>query len=376
MHQPVRVLHVLHRLSTGGITNWLVDILRHTDPRKTRFDFAVHREGDTPYREEIDSHGARVFRLPDRRRLGPYITSLYRLIRKNGPYHAVHSHYHLFSGVVLSVARLARVPVRIAHVHKDDGPDAGSPKKPIVAKALRALLHLSCTHCLACSRRGATSVWGPAWPHDSRVEVFPYGFDFSPFLTLNDRALICSSLGVPVDSLIVGHVGNFVTAKNHEFLVRVFRDILELCTKAYLLLIGDGERRPAIEKLCHDLDIAEYVRFLGFRSDLANLLATMDVLVFPSLIEGLPITVLQAQLAGLPIVASTAVPEEANITGRVFFLSLNLPPKIWAKHTIEAARMPKVDLVQTAQLMQRYQIENVATRLTEYYCQGAARIES
>ena len=373
MPEPLRVLHVLHRLTTGGITNWLVDVLRHTDPGRVCFDFAVHREGDTPYRGEIEARGARVFRLPDRRRVGSYVARLYQLLQGNGPYHAVHSHYHLFSGVVLSVARLARVPVRIAHVHKDDGPDAGSPRKPIVAKALRALLHFSCTHCLACSRRGAISVWGPAWQRESRVEVFPYGFNFSPFLAPNDRVLVRSAVAVPADALIVGHVGNFVPAKNHEFLVRVFRETLELHAEAYLLLIGDGDRRPAIEKLCHDLGIAERVRFLGFRRDLASLLKAMDTLVFPSLIEGLPITVLQAQLAGLPVIASTAVPEEANITGRVLFLSLDIPAKVWAKHVIEAARMPKPDVVETAHLMQRYHIENVVARLTEYYCEGIAQ---
>lgn len=367
MTQPIRILHLLHRLSTGGITNWLVDLARHTDPKAIQFDFAVHRPGETPFLEELRLRGSRVFRLPDRRQVVRYCAHLWRVLRRNGPFQAVHSHYRLFSAVPLTVARLAGVPIRLAHVHKDQGVDSNLRRKPLVDFALRSLLRFSASRCLACSSRAALAVWGPEWAKDSRIEVFPYGFDFSPFLNSYNRDDVLLSIGIPADALVFGHVGNFVPAKNHEFLIHVFRESLQLCPNLYLILVGEGERRPSIEQLCHALGLTERVRFVGFRPDLAKLLAVMDVLVFPSLIEGLPITVLQAQLSGVPVIASTAVPPEADATGLVSFLSLKEPFSVWATQSLEAAKARRTSVTELARRMAKYRIENVAARLSRYY---------
>jgi len=327
----LRVLHVTHRLSMGGITNWLVDILRRLDDTDICFDFAVHRHGNSPYLEEILARGSRVFLLPDRRRFVSYCSSLYRLLRHDGPFAAVHSHYHQFSGAVLTVAAAARVPVRVAHAHKDSGP---SPVTRTAGRLRRFLLTLllsqCCTHGFACSPRGASSLWGQGWRRQRWIQLFPYGFDPAPFTEHYDVGGIRKECAIPDGAFVVGHVGNFTPVKNHFFLLKVFREVLARRGDSYLVLVGDGELREPILAMAQSLDISSRIRMLGFRKDLAAVMALMDVLVFPSLIEGLPITVLQAQFGRLPVVASTAVPNEAAITDNIHFLSPGDPADKWA----------------------------------------------
>ena len=134
---------------------------------------------------------------------------------------------------------------------------------------------------------------------------------------------------------MVGHVGRFSEEKNHRFLLDVFGELLRLRPRARLVLIGDGALRPRIAERAADGGLADHVLFLGDRKDVPVLYQAMDVLVLPSLFEGLPMVGVEAQCAGLPMVCSDRVPDEVAI-GDCEFLSLEKPARQWAHHVSQA----------------------------------------
>ena len=132
------------------------------------------------------------------------------------------------------------------------------------------------------------------------------------------------------DELVIGHIGRFNKQKNHEFLIDIFKSVVEKRPDAVLVMAGEGNLKPQIEKKVADLGLSSNVRFLGVRSDIANLMQGMDLFLFPSLFEGLPVVLVEAQAAGLKCLISDSITKETDITGRIEFASLRESPEEWA----------------------------------------------
>ena len=169
------------------------------------------------------------------------------------------------------------------------------------------------------------------------------------------------------DGLIVGHVGRFNPPKNHAFLVDIFAALLKKEPSATLLLVGDGDGLPQIKSKVKSLGISDHVRFLGLRSDVADLMQAMNVFVFPSLYEGLPLTMIEAQASGLPCIISDKVSEECIVTdGLVSTESLSASPSQWADRILSirpTSRGNHRDEIAA----NGFDISNEAIKLQEYY---------
>ena len=169
------------------------------------------------------------------------------------------------------------------------------------------------------------------------------------------------------DELVVGHVGRFNPQKNHPFLLDIFTSLLKKEPDAVLLLVGGGEGMPKIQAKAQELGIAERVRFLGVRSDVADLMQTMDVFVFPSLYEGLPVTMVEAQASGLPCIISDKVPPECILTeGLVNIMPLSASPEAWAEKILTMRAVPRTD--RRAEIAAHgFDITTEAVKLQEFY---------
>jgi len=139
------------------------------------------------------------------------------------------------------------------------------------------------------------------------------------------------------DKFVIGHIGRLHKQKNHEYLLKVFCEIRKQRPDAILMLVGIGELEESIRKRIRELEIEPYVIFTGLRFDIPQLLSAMDVFVFPSFHEGLPNTVIEAQSTGLPCVISDAITKEADITGLVKYIPLNISPTEWASVAISVS---------------------------------------
>jgi glycosyltransferase involved in cell wall biosynthesis len=333
---PVRVLQVVGGLDRAGVETWLRNVLATVDPAEVKLDFLVHRAREGHYEPEVRALGAEVLRCLAPRRPVRYVRELAALVRR-GRYDVVHTHTQLHGALALLAARLAGVPVRVAHAHLAEEPsDRRWPRRAYVVAARRAAGAL-CTRGLAVSAEAGRALFGERWGSDPRLELHHSAIDLAPFERPVDGARARAGLGLPAGALVVGHVGRFEPQKNHEAVLRIFARVAARVPRARLLLAGDGPLRPAVEARARDLGVGDAVSFLGSRGDVPALLAAMDVLLFPSRYEGLGLVVLEARAAGVPAVVSSAVPPEAReAPGLVTVVALEAPDERWAEAVLAA----------------------------------------
>ena len=332
---PIRVLHVLGGMVLGGVETWLMHVLRHVDRDHFRMDFLVHTTSPCAYDDEVRSLGSEVIPCLYPSQPWRYARNFKRILREVGPYDVVHSHVHHYSGYVLRLAHRAKVPVRIAHSHSD--PTALERKAGLRRQAYLRLterwVRRHATHGLAASRKAAVALFGESWEGDPRRDILYCGIDLEPFRLRPDREDVRAELGLPADAFVVGHVGSFSKPKNHAFLIEIFKEIIVREPAAYLLLVGTGELRPDIERRVKRAGLEGRAVFAGSRPDVPRLMmGAMDIFMFPSFYEGLPVVGLEAQAAGLPSILSDAITTEVVVVPELIrVLSITLPPAAWAE---------------------------------------------
>lgn len=337
---PKRILHVVGGLNRGGTETWLMHVLRRLDRRRFVFDFLVHTERPCAYDAEARQLGAHIIRCPHASNPVAYARAFRRVLAESGPYDAVHSHVHHFSGLVLRHARRAGVPLRIAHSHNDTSRVGANPLRRAYLRAMLGLIQKESVVGLAASREAAVDLFGREWELDPRFRVLHCGVDMEPFGESLQPPRTRTELRIPENALVIGHAGRFVEQKNHAFLVRVFAEIVKREPRARLLLVGEGVLRESVERQVEAAGLTTRVIFAGSRPDVPRLMReVIDVFVLPSLYEGLGLVGVESQAAGLPLVVSDVVPREVEVVeGLVSRLSLSLEPSEWAAHVVERAR--------------------------------------
>jgi len=313
---PIRILHVVGGMTRGGVETWLMRVLRGIDRRRFRIDFLVHTHNSCDYDEEVRSLGSRILVCPHPSRPLHYARTFREVLRTHGRYDVVHSHVHYYSGFVLRLAHSAGVPTRISHSHSDTSRADGTASlfRRVYLSVSRAWIFKHATHRLAASRSAARALFGPHWQADPRHRILYCGIDLAPFRCDVDPIAMRRSLQIPADAVVIGHVGRFTESKNHEFWISVAADIARLEPRAYFLLIGDGPMRPTVESLVTRVGLKARTKLLGSRPDVPELLlGAMDIMLFPSLYEGLPLALIEAQAAGLPCVISDNISPETDV---------------------------------------------------------------
>ncbi len=351
--QPLAVLHVLGSLERGGVETWLLDLLDHLDSRCWRFDFCTLGMHTGRYTQRVRSRGGRVIPCPLGSRktvfsLARFAARLHRILRR-GAYVVVHSHVHQFSAVVLAVAKAAGTPVRIAHSHNtQDGVEDSWLRNFYRGAAIR-LLAKTATACLACSVDASKAFFPNAdSPPNFPVKILRYGLSDAWHLGGGEPraagALRRREFGIGDDEKVVRMVGRFDRQKNHEFLLDVAAEIRRSDPRIRWLLVGGGPLLPQIEEKARRMGIQDCVRFCGVREDVPHLMfEVMDALILPSLHEGLPLVLLEAQAAGLrALVSSQVTPEAAVVNGAVELLPLEAGPAAWARRIQACLGLPKI----------------------------------
>lgn len=318
-------------MNRGGAETLIMNLYRNMDRSKVQFDFLTSKEG--VFDEEIRSLGGEIYRIPYVTDVGHvrYVQALNNFFRSNLHYKIIHSHMDKMSGLILRSAQKAGIPIRIAHSHNTNS-EGG-----IAAKAYKfyagSYIRSSATHFLACSKIAAN------WLFSTRsveATILTNGIDCNQFgFSRNVRNEVREDLRLLPEQLVIGHVGRFARQKNHTFLIDIFLEVKRKKSDAILILAGDGPLREDIKKKVQSLGLEQSVRFLGIRSDINRLLQAFDVFAFPSLHEGLPVTLVEAQGSGLPCVISKDISHEVDMgAGLITFENLTSPAKIWANHIL------------------------------------------
>ena len=362
-----RVLHILGGMNVGGVETFLMNLYRVIDHERVQFDFLVNTK-ENAYQDEILSAGGRIFFLPPRNRgIWQYRLNLKYFFEKHREeFQVVQQHFSSLSSLEpLIMARRTGYPIRIAHCHSTA--ECGSRLHNILHQINKRRVGGIATDYLACSDLALNWAFGGTCV-EGKAKVINNGIDIDRFRYNEARRREARrKLGIE-DKLVIGHVGRFSAVKNHNFLLRIFRELQFSHPETRLLLVGTGELEPSIRKLTMQLDLGEKVIFTGVRSDTPDLLNAMDFFVFPSLYEGLPVALVEAQAAGLRIFCSDRVTLSANLTGNIEYLPLEESPALWAEKIRKSIGYSRQD---TSELLIRagYSIAHTADFLMKhYYC--------
>ena len=358
--KPIRVLQVVTTMNRGGLETMLMNYYRHIDRNKVQFDFLIHREDTSDYENEIIALGGKIYRLS---KLNPfslrYRRNLTAFLKKHSEYKIIHVHQDCLSSIALKAAYKVGIPVRIAHSH-----NANQDRniKYLVKRYFMKSIPRYATQLFSCGKEAGD--W--MFQREDYI-VLNNAIDSSLFTyNLSKRKKIRKELDL-INNIVVGHVGRFNFQKNHSFLIEVFKEILNYNHNAKLILIGTGELEEKIKSQVDKLGIQEQVLFLGNRNDVNNLMQAMDIFIFPSNFEGLPVTLIEAQAAGLPIVKSDYVSDQCIISPNVYTISLKDKPKVWAEKMISILHSFKRSDTSSYIISSHYDVSANVKWLENYY---------
>ena len=353
----IRVLHIFHEMENGGTGHFVMNYYRHMDRSKVQFDFLTSVDGSGYFDEEIQALGGKLFHAyPFHKDPIKNFYDIARTVHEN-QYRIIHRHTgSAFGYFDLWAARHGGADQLILHAHNTD---AG---KPFVHRVSRCFLRLDC-HQYACSLEAGRFLFGENAPYT----LIPNAIDTQCFaFSTSIRDRLRKELHV-VDKLVIGHVGRFQEQKNHGRLLSIFAEIHNKRPDSVLVCIGDGEKMKETKETAKRMGLEESVLFLGQRNDVYNLLSAFDVFLLPSLYEGFPVVLVEAQSNGLKcFVSKEANPEETNLTGNVSFISLDANDEIWAEAILKSNMSRDVSAVNRVKDA-GYDISDAAVQLTDKY---------
>lgn len=372
MGQPVRILHILGNTQLGGAESRIMDLYRHMDRSVVQFDFVVHSKEEGYFNEEIRKLGGRIFRVPRFRVLNyfSYCRAWKKLLQEHrdadgrSEFHMIQGHMTSTAAIYLPIARKCGIETTIAHA-RSAGVDKGL--KGILTRFLRRNLSKKADYLFTCSELAGISVFGKKAVKQGRTRFLPNAIDcqkFAPDPLVREK--IRRELGIE-NCYVIGHVGRFHYAKNHEYLLRVFAELVKRKTRDYvLLLLGEGSGMEDIRILSRELGIEDKVYFLGNKSNINDYYQAMDYFVYPSRFEGMPGTIVEAQTAGLRCLMSDTICKEVIATELVTTRSISEDPGLWAdeiEQHLQYQRSSRVDEMKEL----GFDVHGQAMLMTDFY---------
>lgn len=365
MKEPIRIAQIMGKWLGGGVESVVMNYYRNIDRTKVQFDFICDEDStDIPY-EEIESLGGRVILIPPYQKVFKYQKELIRIFKEN-KYKIVHSHINTLSVFPLRAAKKAGVPVRIAHSHSTTNKKEW--KKNILKETLKHFSKVYPTVLFACSEKAGKYQFGDKEYDRGNVYLLNNAIDLDKFkydevIRKNKR----KELNISDDQIVIGHIGRFVKAKNHTFLIDIFNEIYKENNKAILLLAGQGPLMDETKEKVNSLGLTDSVRFLGQRSDANELYQAFDLFLLPSLYEGLPVVGVEAQASGNLCYLSNDMTKETKVLDSTVFMSLSNTPKEWADAILNSLKEYKKHDTKEEVSNYGFNIKLEANKLTDKY---------
>lgn len=364
MKYPIRVLHVLGGLNRGGAETMVMNLYRNIDRSKVQFDFIVHTKNKCDYDEEIKALGGRIYSIPkyNGKNHLHYKKEWYKFLKEHTEYRIIHGHVRSTASIYLKIAKkLGRKT--IAHSHNTS---SGHGISAIVKNILQYRIRYIADYLFACSLISGEWLFGKEACKQNNFYLIKNAIDTDQYIFNNQiRDKIRKKIKVE-DKFVIGHIGRFHLQKNHNYLIEIFKEIYDINKNSILMLIGDGELRSSIEKKINDLGLSDNVILTGVIDNVSELLQAMDVFVFPSLYEGLPVTLVEAQATGLQCFISDTITSEINISPYINSLSLSSTAKEWANNIINYEKVSRED---TKYYMKSsgYDIDDTVNNIFKFY---------
>lgn len=366
----IRILHSVSNMDRAGIETMLMNYYRHIDRGQIQFDFLCNKTKPGAYDDEIESMGGRIFHTPG---LNPakypkYLAYMKKLFSDHQEYQIIEAHNGALGVYALHAAKVNHIPVRIFHAH---GASITRDWKLPIKLFCKSRLKANINHNFTCGVAAAKCYFGEQTVKAGNYELIPNAIEVERF-TFNPtfREHLRNQFNLN-GKHIIGHVGRFMTQKNHAFLLEIFKAYLAEDNQAYLVLLGDGELMDMMKEKVKDLGIQDSVLFVGNVSNANEWYSAFDVFVLPSIWEGLPVVGVEAQAADLPCIFSDGVTKEIGLSDKARFVSLTAPISDWC-HALKVALYLDERGDNSALLREKnYDIKTEAAKLQRRYLELA-----
>lgn len=359
----IRVLQVIGGLNRGGAETMIMNLYRAVDKTRVQFDFILNTDKPQSYTDEVLAMGGKIYVLPKFN--GKNYFSLKKAWNKffldHPEYKILHSHVRSYASLYIPIAKKHGLKT-IVHSHStSNGKGLASAVKKLMQRPLRK----KADYLFACSEIAGEWLFGKRAVRGPKYKLIPNAVDTARY-AYDESARAEKRAELSLDGKVVyGHVGRLHEAKNHLFLLEVFDKIRKKQPDAALLIVGDGTEREKIENKIRELSLEDSVIMTGSRPDVHKLVQAMDCFLFPSLWEGLPVTVVEAQASGLPCLVSDRVTSEVELSELVKYLPIDRGADLWCEAAV-ACDKERRD-VKDKIVLAGYDIATSAKEITEFY---------
>lgn len=357
----IKVLMLVPNLFVAnGVASFVMNYLRNLNHEEVQVDIASYKEGDSIYYTEVEAAGGKMFFLPGIKNLPEHVKVCNKIL-SDGRYDIIHDNTLHISIPMMWCAKRQGVPVRILHSHSSKLGE--TRKKELRNRAFCPILRSLATDYLACSKIAGQMMFGnrkfTVLPNVIRAEK--YRFDSAA------RENVRRKMNTQ-DRFVIGSVGRLAIEKNPFFAMDVFECLQKQVPNAEYWWVGSGPLEKSVQDYVNQKGLSENVRLLGSRDDVTSLYQGMDVFFLPSFFEGLPVTGVEAQAMGLPMVVSDTVTCEMVYTDLVDYVCLSDTSETWASR-LETALRKKTEREQYAERLKQSAFSDVGcgNRLEQVY---------
>lgn len=318
-NEKIKVAMVTNHFEITGIGTVIMNYCKALDKSKYALTILAGKPIAEKYEKECRENGIDLVALPSRHGSPrKHYIALWRALKK-GHYDIVHDHGNSsMMAVELTIAKLAGVKNRIAHSHNSTCPNMR------VHRLMNPYFRTVYTKALSCGQLAGDWLFG-----EDNFEVLPNGFHTEYFaFSKENRDAIRTELGVG-NQLLIGHIGRINEQKNQEYLLEIFEEVAAMRNDAILLIVGTGPDEEKIKSRVQEHPYKDRIILYGETDNPTAFYSAMDIFIFPSRYEGLPVVLLEAQISGLPCVVSDKVTREVDL-GDINWQSIDDDPKQWA----------------------------------------------
>lgn len=367
----IRVLQVMGGMNRRGAETFIMNMYRKIDRSKVQFDFLVYTDEKQDYEDEIVSLGGRVIHMPCEAGIKALlsISKFKQVMHDNGPYHIIHIQTLLNSmWPLLALPKKSRI-LRIVHSHNTHNKSIMTGAQSLYEKIAKYVIRTRTQVMLACGEEAGEYLFGEKFSNEGIV--LNNGIDLDIHAVCNEHAVATIREEYDLnDKLVIGNVARFNEVKNHPFMVRIAKALKKSGVKFRMLFVGNGPDESTIRQFVQEQDLEKEIIFTGLRSDISDLMFTFDVFLMPSHFEGNPVTLVEAQAAGLPCVISDVITDKIDMgLGLINKCSLQDSPSVWADAitNVSKRRCKDIDIIRKQFQVCGYDAQTTADKLISIY---------
>lgn len=311
--KQINVLHVVGGMNMGGAETMIMNIYRNVKNDNLKFSFLSHIKEECAYDNEILTNGNKIIHIDPLGTLGlfRYVYRLKKLLKNNIHFDSIHIHTNYQAGAVLIAAKLAGIKQRIVHSHSSNWSKKSNIVNKVILLILKISIYFLATTKLSCSREAAHFLY---FKKDKGVQIIKNGIDLDRFKIKNvDKELeLRKKYKISGDYLIIGHIGRFEKVKNHDYILEIVESMSSVDIKFKFLLIGVGKDLDRIKEKAYKMKLENFIIFVGEVSNTEDYYNLMDVFILPSLYEGIPLTLVEAQISGVRCIVSSTITDDSD----------------------------------------------------------------